>query len=266
MLHLNDGRNKTPNVECGRSLRSRPRCALIQARPVKAGFSLDRPARYARGFRSLRSRFGCAQTEPRMPREKRHSADTDYSLHRRSCLRGLPRPRTPAAYGFRFGAPSPSSRSPAAECSPRPCRVKLLCGGLRPALSGFAASGRRCRYFVTAPLPPRPPACSSFAFAHSSACSRAWPQGAKSRHFVGLRPSWWPLFADSGLTASRRPQAANAAIGRKAAHRQSAERQRFAAPRAPLRAPRGATRRVGLALSFPPPLSPLCFITLHAAL
>ena len=93
--------------------------------------------------------------------------------------------------------------------------MKLLCGGLRPALSGFAASGRGGRYFVTAPLPPRPPACSCFAIAHSSACSRAWPQGAKSRHSVGLRPSLWPLFADSGLSPSRRPQAANAAIGRR---------------------------------------------------
>ena len=40
MLHLNVGKNKTPKVECGRSLRSRPRCALIQARPNEAGFSL----------------------------------------------------------------------------------------------------------------------------------------------------------------------------------------------------------------------------------
>ena len=77
MLLLNDGKNKTPKVECGRSLRSRPRCALIQARHNKAGFSLDRPARYARGFRSLRSRIGCAQSEPRRPREKRNSADTN---------------------------------------------------------------------------------------------------------------------------------------------------------------------------------------------
>ena len=30
-------------------------------------------------------------------------------------MRGLPRPRTPAAYGFRFGAPSPSSALPPAE-------------------------------------------------------------------------------------------------------------------------------------------------------
>ena len=46
---------------------------------------------------------------------KRHSADADWLLHRRSCLRGLPRPRAPAAYGFRFGAPSPSSGLPPAE-------------------------------------------------------------------------------------------------------------------------------------------------------
>ena len=45
MLHLKDGKNKTPKVECGRSLRSRPRCALIQARPNKAGFSLALRAR-----------------------------------------------------------------------------------------------------------------------------------------------------------------------------------------------------------------------------
>ena len=74
--------------------------------------------------------------------------------------------------------------------------MKLLCGGLRPALSGFAASGRRCRYFVTAPLPPRPLACSSFACAHSVACFRAWPQGAKSRHYVG-RPA--PCVAPASL-------------------------------------------------------------------
>ena len=37
------------------------------------------------------------------------------ALIHRGSMRGLPRPRTPAAYGFRFGAPSPSSRSPAAE-------------------------------------------------------------------------------------------------------------------------------------------------------
>lgn len=81
--------------------------------------------------------------------------------------------------------------------------MKLLCGGLRPALSGFAASGRGGRYFVTAPLPPRPLAVSSFAFAHSSACSRAWPQGAKSRHYVSPPTPW---FAPSSLpwaTAAR---------------------------------------------------------------
>lgn len=74
--------------------------------------------------------------------------------------------------------------------------MKLLCGGLRPALSGFAASGRGGRYFGTAPLPPRPLAVSSFAFAHSSACSRAWPQGAKSRHYVSPPTPW---FAPSSL-------------------------------------------------------------------
>ena len=41
-----------------------------------------------------------------------HSA---LALRTRHLRRGLPRPRTPAAFGFRFGAPSPSSRLPAAE-------------------------------------------------------------------------------------------------------------------------------------------------------
>lgn len=81
--------------------------------------------------------------------------------------------------------------------------MKLLCCGLRPALSGFAASGRGGRYFGTAPLPPRPLAVSSFAIAHSSACSWAWPQGAKSRHYVSPPTPW---FAPSSLpwaTAAR---------------------------------------------------------------
>lgn len=53
MQHLNGGRNKLSKVDRDRSLRSRPCCALIKARPNKAGFSLILSARYARGLAAL---------------------------------------------------------------------------------------------------------------------------------------------------------------------------------------------------------------------
>lgn len=181
MQHLNDGRNKTPKVECGRSLRSRPGCALIQARPTKAGFSLALRTRPPHSPSALALNHPPTHPVGLRLRTRPPLSPSALALRPRHTRRGLPRPRTPAAYGFRFGAPSPSSRSPAAEWSPRPCRVKLLCGGLRPALTGSAASGRAgaCSnarsvfarlpawpLFATkgaAPLPPRPLAGYSFA-------------------------------------------------------------------------------------------------------
>lgn len=167
MLHLNDGKNKTPNVECGRSLRSRPRCALIQARPNKAGFSLalrsrpTRPLAYA----------GDSPAPPTLRRQQRRIA----SLIACYAMRGLPCPRTPAAM--------------------------RVVGSASPACASSRSS--RCGMTLRAAV--------AFSFRHPA---------------LSLRRSY--------------------ARG-------------FAAPRAPLRAPRGATRRVGLALVVPPSALALVF-------
>ena len=83
MLHLSDGKNKTHKVECDHSLRSRLCCALIQARPNKAGFSLalrsrpTRPLAFAgdtpatptlrRQQRRIASLIACYATRPTRP-------------------------------------------------------------------------------------------------------------------------------------------------------------------------------------------------------
>lgn len=89
MQHLNDGRNKLSKVECGRSLRSRPCCALIKARPNKAGFPL---ALRSRPTRPLAFAADTA-AHPTLRRQQRRIA----SLTACYALRGLPCPRTPAA-------------------------------------------------------------------------------------------------------------------------------------------------------------------------
>ena len=108
-------------------------------------------------------------------------------------------------------APSPIGLRGLRAC--RACsNARSVCARL-PSWPLFARSG-------VAHMPPLPPACSSFAFAHSSACSRSWPLFAKSRHYV--LPST-PSVARRAPCTAHRPQAANAVIGRRLAHRQSAE-------------------------------------------
>ena len=248
MLHLNDGKNKTPKVECGRSLRSRPRCALIQARPTKAGFSLALRTRppHSPSALALRTRHSAPrsalalrtrpplspsalamQTPPSRPfgmrLRTRHSAPLSaLALRSRTSVPHsalAPRHRTPpspsalAIQGGGSPAPAPprptasasgrrlrprghplrnARRAPvacsysAADCA-QPCRASRPLGllallqrsfGLRtpPSVAALRLKGRR----AFAATPSR---LLQFRSAHSSACSWAWPQGAKSRHY-----------------------------------------------------------------------------------
>lgn len=149
--------------------------------------------------------------------------------------------------------------------SPDGLRGLWACWGCSNARSVFARLPPWPLFALkgAAPLPPRPPACSSFAFAHSSACSRAWPLDAKSRHY-GRRSS--PSVARRSPSIAHRPQAANAAIGRRLAHRQSTEcggvRQRVCRPRAGVSGTSPATRPPRAGAYLPRRL----FITLHATL
>lgn len=149
--------------------------------------------------------------------------------------------------------------------SPVGLRGLWACGACSNARSVFARLPP-WPLFATkgaAPLPPLPLAGYSFAkliLPPAQGCGRMALRAATT----GRRSS--PSVARRAPCYAHRPQAANAAIGRKAAHRQSAEcggvRRRVCRPRAGVSGTSPATRPARAGAYLPRRL----FITLHAAL